>query len=73
MNTAQPVSTMYWGEAPTGEGNLEMFYSDWQEIDGIQFPMSIERTMEGTKYGTTTFSQIEVNADVSAAAFAQPQ
>ena len=71
--SGRPVSTGYWGEAPTGEGNLEVFYADWKPINGVEFPMTLERTMEGDKIGTTSFTQIEVNADVAESAFSQPQ
>ena len=51
--------------------NLEAFYSDYRDVDGVKWPFLIEIEY-GTRYRTFEFDEVELNADFKPDVFVMP-
>ena len=58
---------LYYGDVP-----LEVAYNDWQEIDGVYFPMHVLLSIAGAPGLEVRRFEIAVNPNYDAAAFARP-
>jgi hypothetical protein len=63
----------YWGETPTGEGNITETYSDFTEVNNITVPMKSVRSMDGQKVMAVDLTEYKINADIPAGTFSKPE
>lgn len=68
----QVLGMSFWGQSPIGEGTIETYYSDYQNVDGIMVPFTTVRHLNGAKFATSTITEITFNGDVPADAFEKP-
>lgn len=55
------------------EADIDMIFSDYRDVAGVQIPMLIEMRSEGSTIMTMTFSSIKANIDIPDARFAFPE
>ena len=67
------VGKSYWGQTPSGEGNIQEVYSDFQDIKGIKIPMSTSRLLEGKPAMKVSISEYNVNPVIPDNAFNKPE
>lgn len=68
------LSKEYWGQNMMGaEGNIQEIFSDYTEYGGVKFPMKTLRNMNGSKMGSSEFTEFSVNGDIPANAFDKPE
>ncbi len=67
------VTKSYWGELPTGQGTIVEHLSEYKEISGVKLPMASASEMDDQKVMGVAITEYNINSDVPADAFAQPQ
>ncbi len=70
------VQIMTRSEAPTGQMKgmvIESYMSDYQEVEGLFFPFSMEQKMNGQTGMSMTIDKIELNKEVDNTIFAFPK
>lgn len=67
------VGMSYWGESPMGEGTIDAYFSNYEEINGVQVPKTTVRNLNGSKMATLEIKDVAFNGDVPADAFAKPE
>ena len=50
--------------------NISMFFDDWREVDGVQFPHVMRRASDGTTTEEWTISKVRINPKIDAKKFA---
>jgi hypothetical protein len=64
---------LYYGESQTKEMlDKRVRFSDYREIEGVNFPMSMVVYQKGKKFIEMHFSEISFNPDVASAKFKRP-
>ncbi|HEX2164585.1 MAG TPA: pitrilysin family protein, partial [Thermoanaerobaculia bacterium] len=64
----------YHGMGPGGApGQVVETYSDWREVDGLQYPFAIVGTFDGQEVQRVTLDEVEVDPEVDESAFARPE
>lgn len=60
-------------ERTTGKPrDVETFYSDYSEIDGLRVPMLIRIVVDGEPWATSTVTRVEFLEEIDEAVFAKP-
>ncbi len=68
------LSKEYWGKSAMGtDGNILEIYSALAEHNGVQFPMTTVRNMNGTKVGQIDWTSFSTNGDIPASTFDKPE
>ncbi len=70
--THLPVGQRFFGSTPAGPGEIEVTFSDYQEVSGIKAPFSIKSTSNGATINESTVSKMLTNVEIPAEAFAKP-
>jgi len=70
--TYMPVSQHYFGDTPAGPSNLDVFFSDFREVNGVKIPFSRKATANGATVQEITTKEVTGNATVDASTFADP-
>ncbi|MCD6250010.1 MAG: insulinase family protein [candidate division Zixibacteria bacterium] len=72
-NTHRLIQESYWGETPTGEGNLTERFVEWTTVEGVELPTRIETSMNGQVVTTAVMSEIQINQEVPEGTFDKPE
>ena len=72
-NTHRLIQESYWGETPTGEGNLTERFVEWTTVEGVELPTRIETSMNGQVVTTAIISEIQVNQKIPKGTFDKPE
>ena len=72
-DTHELLCQKYWGKSFMGEGMLERHYAKFTEVQGVSLPSVVETLMNGEKITTSETTEIAINGEVPADAFAKPQ
>ncbi|MCH7879650.1 MAG: insulinase family protein [candidate division Zixibacteria bacterium] len=67
-----PVSQHYFGETNAGPANLDVYYSNYQDVSGLKTPFNVKRMANGTVVDEMTIKEMELNTKVTASTFADP-
>ena len=70
--TSLPVSQHYFGETNAGPANLDVYYSDYQDVSGLKIPFNVKRMANGAVVREMTIKEMELNTKVTASAFTEP-
>ena len=46
-----------------------LYFADWSEVDGIKFPLKVQRAVEGTAEEEWTITRVKVNPKIDAGKF----
>ena len=71
-DTGLPVKQQFRGTGLTGPAEIEAFYSDYRDVDGIQVPFKREVLADGQKQREVTITTVQVDVEVDAAVFQKP-
>ncbi len=71
-DSGRPVKQTYQGKHPVQQtpGTVEIWFSDWVEMDGVQLPATQVLHFEGNEVATVTVRSVEVNGETDPALFA---
>lgn len=72
-NSFQIVCKVFHAETPSGEGTIWEYATNFVVTDGMNLPMSREWKMNGAKAMAFEFTEILINPEVPADAFAKPE
>ena len=67
-----PVSQHYFGETNAGPANLDVYYSNYQDVSGLKTPFNVKRMANGAVVREMTVKEMELNTKVTASTFADP-
>ena len=67
-----PVAQHYFGKTSAGPGAIDVYYSDFKDVDGLKTPFSAKAMANGATVMEATTSDLVINAEVTAATFAKP-
>ncbi len=62
----------YMHKGPMAGGSTQMYFSDYQEVDGIYFPYALSQKMNGQPMFDMVISEISVNPEIDEGLFATP-
>ena len=70
--TMIPVSSHFFGTTMAGPAAIDLVYGDFTEVDGIKIPFKESKSTGGKQFQELTVSEMKLNVNVPADAFAKP-
>lgn len=67
-----PFSQHFFGETNAGPANLDVYYSNYQEVAGLKTPFNIKRMANDAVVREVTIKEMKLNTKVTASAFNEP-
>jgi len=58
---------------PQGPARMEVSYTDYREVDGVELPYATVRRLDGEEFISLQAESIEINAEVDEALFQRPE
>lgn len=62
----------YIRSGPQKGTEIQVYMSDYQDVNGLMMPFSLEQKVNGQSFGKIAISKIEVNSNIEDSAFAYP-
>lgn len=62
----------FWILMPTGEGDLDMYFTDYRDVGGIKIAYKFESTVNGEPMMALEIAEAEANADIDPSTFERP-
>lgn len=63
----------YWGQMPTGEGNITDTFDNFSDIEGVKVPLVTNSSMDGQQVMKAELTEYNINPELPADFFSKPE